>query len=328
MKNIFPFSRSLAMVLLATLLFMSCSKTGPQGPAGSQGAQGEKGDQGAVGPAGKDGSILYSGTSTPSASVGKDGDYYLDKTSGALFGPKTVNGWGTAINLKGQKGDNGDQGNAGTTGATGSQGPQGDQGATGAGGKNGSQILSGDGAPGSATGGMGDFYLDKTNILLYGPKQAASNWGPALMLKGKDGNADVKAYLLTNPYDYLNPNRMGAFDISANTGNFNLAADVQNNHLISVYVKGSNNSMFPANQEFQGSYNCTNFFDGGYLYIRIYKDDGSDWAGLDAFKQLVNLTDFLVFDIAPSAIINISRKGYTPAQRHEAVQQIVKLYLK
>ena len=122
MKNLFLSLKSSAVVLLVTLLLVSCSKTGPQGPAGSQGAKGDKGDIGAVGPAGKDGSVLYSGNGAPS-SIGKDGDYYLDETSGNLYGPKTDNGWGTATNLKGQKGDKGDKGNTGATGATGPAAP-------------------------------------------------------------------------------------------------------------------------------------------------------------------------------------------------------------
>lgn len=327
MKKLQAILTAVMTLLLAATLLISCSKTGPQGPAGSQGSKGDQGDQGAVGPAGKDGSILYSGDNAPSASVGAKGDYYLDKSSGDLFGPKTADGWGVATNLKGQKGDKGDKGATGITGATGLQGVKGDQGAPGASGKNGSQILSGNGAPATTTGAVGDFYLDKVNTLLYGPKPTSTNWGPALLLKGKDGNANVKAYVITNPYDYLNPYAMGAFDILFG-GNFDLTASVQNNHLISVYVKGTDNSWFPANQDFRGAYNCTNFIAYHTLSIRIYKDDGSSWAGLDAFKQLVNLSDFLVLDIAPAAVINISRDGSSPAQRDKTIEQIVTSYLK
>lgn len=144
--------------------FIGCSKEGPQG------AQGAKGDAGAVGAAGKDGSVIYAGTGAPSSSLGNAGDYYLDKSTDNLYGPKTSSGWGAALSLKGATG------------------------AAGAAGKNGSQILNGTGAPAASLGNTGDYYLDQTNYLLYGPK-TASGWGGGLMLKGKDGNQFVNTYL-------------------------------------------------------------------------------------------------------------------------------------
>jgi len=47
------------------------------------------------------GSRILSGTTNPTSDVGSIGDYYLNKTTGDLFGPKTASGWGTPINLKG-----------------------------------------------------------------------------------------------------------------------------------------------------------------------------------------------------------------------------------
>lgn len=54
---------------------------------------------------GADGSQIHSGTGAPDASLGVVGDYYLDKDSYELYGPKTSNGWGTPLNLKGADGN-------------------------------------------------------------------------------------------------------------------------------------------------------------------------------------------------------------------------------
>ena len=75
--------------------------TGPAGATGATGPAGPTGATGATGPAGQPGSQILSGTTNPAASLGNTGDYYLNKTSGDLFGPKAASGWGTPINLKG-----------------------------------------------------------------------------------------------------------------------------------------------------------------------------------------------------------------------------------
>ncbi|PAU95649.1 hypothetical protein CK503_00875 [Aliifodinibius salipaludis] len=54
---------------------------------------------------GEDGSQIYSGTGAPDASLGVEGDYYLDKDSYELYGPKTSTGWGSPLNLKGADGN-------------------------------------------------------------------------------------------------------------------------------------------------------------------------------------------------------------------------------
>lgn len=54
---------------------------------------------------GEDGSQIYADTGSPDASLGVEGDYYLDKSSYELYGPKTASGWGTPLNLKGADGN-------------------------------------------------------------------------------------------------------------------------------------------------------------------------------------------------------------------------------
>ncbi|GAA5522657.1 collagen-like protein [Aliifodinibius salicampi] len=63
--------------------------------------QGQDGVDGQDGADGEDGSQIHSGTSSPDASLGIVGDYYLDKSNFDFYGPKTNSGWGTPINLKG-----------------------------------------------------------------------------------------------------------------------------------------------------------------------------------------------------------------------------------
>src|SRR6218665_445470 len=140
------------------LVVAGCQKGDP----GQTGPQGADGSQGVAGPAG---SKIYSGNGLAATSLGAIGDFYLDISTSNFYGPKTTNGWGTPISLKG------------ATGATG---------ATGAAGAAGSKILSGNGAPANSVGNDGGYYLDKTTYNLYGPKTAGA-WSSALSLQGPAG---------------------------------------------------------------------------------------------------------------------------------------------
>jgi hypothetical protein len=171
MKYCFSY-RVIALLIGSVLFFTSCSKSG------SKGDQGATGPAGPIGPAGQDGSQIYAGTGAPATSLGNAGDYYLDQGADNLYGPKTSSGWGSPLSLKGS-------------------GPAGATGATGAAGQSGSQILSGSGLPAAGVGNVGDYYLDITSYLLYGPKTAAG-WGGGLLLKGKDGNQFVNNYVFKN----------------------------------------------------------------------------------------------------------------------------------
>ncbi|HTG56184.1 MAG TPA: hypothetical protein VL943_07955 [Niabella sp.] len=170
------------LYLAIALLFISCKK-GDTGSAGPVGPQGPTGQQGVAGPAGKDGSVVYAGATPPSTTTGNVGDYYLNTSNGNFYGPKTNNGWGNSFSLVGP---------TGATGATGSQGQQGVAGTAG------SKILSGTTDPPEAEGAAGDFYLNKTTYVLYGPKTAAG-WGMGLELRGKDGTQGVRSFI-TQPF--------------------------------------------------------------------------------------------------------------------------------
>ena len=93
--------------------------SGPQGPAGPGGA------------AGTDGRTIRSGAGAPVAGLGVDGDFYLDRATSALYGPKVAGAWGTAVSLVGPQGPQGPKGDGGAVGPQGPQGPKGDAGPSG-----------------------------------------------------------------------------------------------------------------------------------------------------------------------------------------------------
>ena len=94
--------------------------------------------------------------------------------------------------LQGIQGPPGTPGKDGVDGVAGAQGPVGKDGAPGTTGKNGATILSGNGAPNSTLGAVGDFYVDLTNARFYGPKVDAG-WPDTFMSlvgpKGDKGDA-------------------------------------------------------------------------------------------------------------------------------------------
>ena len=115
--------------------------------------------EGVVGPRGElgeDGSTILSGSAVPDPAAGKIGDYYFRISNNDFYGPKTANGWGKATNLKGAPGAEG------------------------------SAILSGTVAPGTALGANGDFYFRINTGDFYGPKSNAG-WGTPVNLKGSAG---------------------------------------------------------------------------------------------------------------------------------------------
>lgn len=97
---------------------------------------------------------FLSGTADPAAATGKDGDVYLNTTSGDLF-QKASGAWAKKANLKGPAGSTGPKGDKGDTGATGpagATGPKGDTGATGATGAKGDKGDKGDPGETAPTG--------------------------------------------------------------------------------------------------------------------------------------------------------------------------------
>ena len=103
---------------------------GPKGDKGDAGVAGPKGDKGEAGVTGRDGKDILNGTSTPTAQDGKDGDTFINTTTGDVLVKKDGE-WKPVGNIKGAKGDKGD------AGAAGPKGDKGDAGAAGRDGKDG-----------------------------------------------------------------------------------------------------------------------------------------------------------------------------------------------
>lgn len=152
----------LFVLAVATATILGCGKDGEIGP---QGPQGEKGEQGIKG---VDGTVIHSGTSAPSASIGKVGDYYINLSTRELYGAKTSNGWGNPVSLKGEKGDPGNDG---------------------------SKIYSGETTPPEDLGKLGDYYFWTQELALFGPK-TSSGWGSSLVLGSTQANG-VQTFLVT-----------------------------------------------------------------------------------------------------------------------------------
>jgi integrin beta 8 len=145
---------------------------GPPGPAGP------------TGPAGV-GAAWQQGAGAPTSGVGSNGDFYLNTTTGDIYGPKTAGAWGSSVfniaegqqgpagpagadgadGADGAPGATGSQGLQGIQGEVGPQGPQGPAGPTGPAGADGAQGPAGaDGAPGAA-GADGADGIDGRTIL-------------------------------------------------------------------------------------------------------------------------------------------------------------------
>ena len=131
-----------AMVLTLSTAVTHCSRDEAQAINGTNG---------------KNGSTILSGTTAPTLSIGEIGDYYLNKSTYDLYGPKTSNSWGTPINLRGSSGTAG------------------------------SKIHAGTGSPTQSIGNNGDWYIDTQNKKLYGPK-TDQGWGNGLALGDTSSN--------------------------------------------------------------------------------------------------------------------------------------------
>ena len=96
---------------------------GAPGPTAPAGPQGPIGNTGPPGPAGANGNTVLNGTGAPPASVGNDGDFYIDTAADVLYGPKAGGSWpATGTSLVGAPGATGPAGPAGPTGPAGAGG--------------------------------------------------------------------------------------------------------------------------------------------------------------------------------------------------------------
>jgi Collagen triple helix repeat (20 copies) len=112
---------------------------------------------GPKGERGENGNSIHSGEGVPSNELGVNNDFYIDKLSHKIYGPKSGGVWGSATGLVGARGEigltgvEGPKGATGATGATGSTGPQGVEGPKGSSGEKGATGIQGEkGATGPA----------------------------------------------------------------------------------------------------------------------------------------------------------------------------------
>lgn len=157
--------RQLLILFVTVATLVGCGKDGETGPQGIKGEQGDKGDQGI---AGVDGTVIHSGNGEPSSSLGKAGDYYIDLSTGNLYGAKTTS-WGEPMSLKGEKGSDGTDG---------------------------TKILSGETTPSEDWGSLGDFYFWTQELAFYGPK-SNNGWGSPVTL-GSTNQLGVQTFLIRN----------------------------------------------------------------------------------------------------------------------------------
>lgn len=151
------------------------------------------------------GKVLRSGSGAPSATIGYDGDFYLDATSWVMYGPKASGAWPLGVSLIGAQGPQGVQGPVGPAGPSGPQGPAGPSGSTGPQGPAGTSVrilgtMADPGSLPSSGNTAGDGYLVSGNLYVWsgtawtnvgsitGPAGATGPAGPA----GATGAAGVK----------------------------------------------------------------------------------------------------------------------------------------
>src|SRR5690606_28955634 len=105
--------KSIFMLMSLLILGLSACEKSDDGEIGPQGEKGERGEQGI---ACIDGTKIISGTAVPAANLGAIGDFYLRTSNSMLYGPKTNDGWGSGVSLKGATGSTGAPGAAGAAG--------------------------------------------------------------------------------------------------------------------------------------------------------------------------------------------------------------------
>jgi hypothetical protein len=192
---------------------------GPQGAAGPPGANGEDGEDGAPGTNGvngadgapgmdgsngEDGSAILQGDGAPAASLGVDGDIYIDTVSRDVY--QKANGtWSVVTNLSG--------GPPGPQGEKGDPGDDGMNGAPGTNGADGTSVLTGSGAPAAGLGNVGDVYIDSASGNLY--SKGNGGWTLSGNLEGPAGDDGAPGADGVDVKDTLGGVRWFAFALSA-----------------------------------------------------------------------------------------------------------------
>lgn len=106
-------------------------------------------------------SLVHTGVGSPvDFQTGHDGDFYIDSAAKKIYGPRIAGVWGNGSPMVGEIGPVG---------------------------KNGSSLISGMSQPDPQTGASGDFYLDLSSKMIYGPKTERAGWGIGSSITGQQG---------------------------------------------------------------------------------------------------------------------------------------------
>jgi hypothetical protein len=148
------------------------------------------------------GGSTYAAITLPAHSVGTK-----QLKNGAVTGKKVKTGSLLAANFKAGQLPAGPQGSTGPTGPIGPAGPAG---------ANGNAVLSGAGAPAASLGAVGDFYINTTNLTIYGPK-TSSGWGNPASLTGTPTGAAGGDLTGTYPNPTINAGAVTGAKIASGT---------------------------------------------------------------------------------------------------------------
>ena len=166
------------------------------------------------------GGAVYSGTGTPSNSIGMNGDFYIDSVRTDMY-MKEAAKWGTPMLELGGAAPGDDSGP----------------------GSNEPHVIAANGAPSSSDGTEGDVYLDTASLAVYGPK-VGSAWGAARSLVGGAPTAatDSAVGAATNASALVNAG-LGADKLAIalprDVVTVGSALTFTNNHTITVNTKGT-----------------------------------------------------------------------------------------
>ena len=170
--------------------------TGPQGPQGTAGTNGISGTNG---------NTLLSGTTDPANTIGNNGDYYINLSTYAFFGPKTLGAWSSGVSLIGEAGATGQTGATGPQGIQGPAGVAGATGATGTIGATGAQGTTGATGPAGAAGTTGETGATGAQ----GTPGATGPAGPGVVAGGTAGQVLAKIDGTDYHTQWINPPASG-----------------------------------------------------------------------------------------------------------------------
>ena len=254
--------------------------------------------------------------------MGVNGDFYINTATNLLYGPKTSGTWPAGVSMVGPIGPQGVQGPVGATGSTGPQGPigltgatgpqgiqgitgpqgpiglTGPQGPAGANGSNGTAVLNGTTPPTMAIGVNGDFYINSSTNILYGPK-AGGAWPTGISLVGPNGATGQQGPTgltgAVGPQGIQGlPGPQGPAGIPGNTytdTTFTSNGDVYID--CSIYNRILWNATFTANRTLR----CTNLTPGKQVIIYVKNNNGVGGININ-WQASTTTTNFISFPLA------------------------------